>query len=236
MKAIGYIRVSTEDQCANGVSLDAQRAKIEAYCSLKDMDLLEIIEDRGISAKNLNRLGMQRVLDMVKSAKRPKQVESIVVLKLDRMFRSTIDALQTTCLFEKHGVSFHSIQETIDTSSAMGKFFFTLLSSIAELERNQVSERTKLALRHKRLKGEKTGGYVPYGYDLDFNTMKLIPNEDEQKAITMMKNYRAQGMTYQVICDLLHQLGIQTKQDKDWKPNTVRRTLKYLEKPFNTST
>jgi len=115
MEAVGYIRVSTEDQSRNGVSMDAQRAKIEQYCSLKDMNLQEIIEDAGISAKNLNRPGMQRILSMVRS----KQIESIVVLKLDRMFRSTIDALTTTCLFEKHGVSFHSIQETIDTSSAM---------------------------------------------------------------------------------------------------------------------
>jgi len=83
MNTIGYIRVSTDEQSRNGVSLDAQRAKIEAYCSLKDMELLEVIQDRGISAKNLNRPGMQRILSMAES----KQIDAIVCWKLD-MIRS----------------------------------------------------------------------------------------------------------------------------------------------------
>ena len=64
MKAVGYIRVSTEDQAREGVSLDNQRAKIQAYCNLKDLDLIEIIEDAGVSAKNLNRLGIKRAIEM----------------------------------------------------------------------------------------------------------------------------------------------------------------------------
>lgn len=234
MKAVGYIRVSTEDQAKEGVSLDIQQAKIEDYASLKDMNLVEIVQDAGISAKNLKREGMQRILAMTKS----KQIDAVVVLKLDRMFRSSIDALQTTKLFNKHGIAFHSIQETIDTASAMGRFFFTLLSGIAELERNTIGERTKLALAHKKANGEKTGGYVPFGYSLDpkstICTMKLIPNEAEQRAITVMQNYREQGLSLQAICDNLERYGIRTKRGKDvWLPNTVSRILK--AKSFNTS-
>ena len=75
MKAVGYVRVSTEDQAREGVSLDNQTAKIKAYAELKDLDLMEIVADAGISAKNLNRPGVQRVLDMA----RKKEVGAVVV-------------------------------------------------------------------------------------------------------------------------------------------------------------
>ncbi|MBW2597350.1 MAG: recombinase family protein [Deltaproteobacteria bacterium] len=147
----------------------------------------------------------------------------------DRMFRNTVNALQTTQLFDKLGVSFHSINESIDTQSALGKFFFTLMSSIAEMERNIVSERTKIALEHKKKNGYKTGGSIPYGFDLDFHTMKLIPNEQEQSVITMMKNWKEQGLTLQAICENLERYGIKTKQGKGkWLPNTVRRIINGL--------
>ncbi len=223
MKAVGYIRVSTEQQVQEGVSLESQKAKIEAYCSLKEMNLIEIIEDAGVSAKNLKREGMKRILDICKK----KKCDAVIVLKLDRMFRSTIDALQTTKLFSKHGVAFHSIQETIDTDSAMGKFFFSLLSSIAELERNTISDRTKQALEYKRLNGEKTGGYVPFGFDLDSCGISLIPNKVEQKTITFMQDLKEQGLSLRGICSQLEQNHIKTKQGKSvWLPNTVSRILK----------
>ena len=126
MKAVGYIRVSTEDQARDGVSLDNQRAKIKAYADLKDLQLISIIEDAGISAKNLNRPGVQEVLKMA----RRKEVEAVIVYKLDRMFRSTIDALETTKKFDKWSIAFHSIHETLDTQSAMGRFFFTLTAAL----------------------------------------------------------------------------------------------------------
>jgi len=152
MNAIGYIRVSTAEQCNEGVSLDNQQSKISAYCTLKDLTLTEIICDAGISAKNLKRPGVQKVLTLA----RKKQIDAIVVYKLDRIFRSVTDALETTKMFEKCGVSFHSIEETLDTQSAMGRFFFTLTAALAEMERRLIGERTKSALAHKRSKNEKT--------------------------------------------------------------------------------
>ena len=156
MKAMGYIRVSTEDQAREGVSLGNQKSKIKAYCELKNLDLTGIIEDSGISAKNLNRPGVQKVLEMA----RKKEVNAVVVYKLDRMFRSTVDALETTKKFDKWGIYFHSIHETLDTQSAMGRFFFTLTAALAEMERGIIGERTKAALSHKRAMNEKTGGDI----------------------------------------------------------------------------
>ncbi len=126
MVAIGYVRVSTEDQAKEGVSLDNQKSKIEAYCSLKDLVLSGIVSDAGISAKNLKRPGVQRVLKLAKK----KQIDAVVVYKLDRIFRSTVDALETTKMFDKWGVSLHGLEENLDSKSAMGRFFFTLTAAL----------------------------------------------------------------------------------------------------------
>jgi site-specific DNA recombinase len=222
MKAIGYIRVSTEDQAREGVSLDNQRTKIRAYCELKEMDLVNIVEDAGISAKNLNRAGVQKVLDMA----RRKEVDAVIVYKLDRMFRSTVDALETTKLFAKWGVSFHSIHETLDTQSAMGKFFFTLTAALAEMERGIIAERTRAALKHKRAKNEKTGGDVPFGFDLS-PTGFLVPNLAEQRAIRLISELRLKGYALRAVCRELEREGYRTKSGKaGWNPKTVSMIMK----------
>jgi site-specific DNA recombinase len=188
MPTIGYVRVSTEDPAKEGVSLDNHKSKIAAYCQLKDLELPEVIEDAAISAKNLRRPGVQKVLKLA----RRREVDAIVVYKLDRIFRSTVDALKTTKAFDKWGVSFHSIEETLDTRSAMGRFFFTLTAALAEMERRLIGERTKAALAHKRSKSEKTGGDIPYGFDLSPEKF-LVRNEEEQRVIRDMKRLQHQG-------------------------------------------
>lgn len=222
IKAIGYIRVSTEDQAREGISLDNQRAKIRAYAELKEMNLLEVIEDAGISAKNLNRPGAQRVLEMA----RKKEIDAVIVYKLDRMFRSTVDALETTKKFDKLGVAFHSIHETLDTQSAMGKFFFTLTAALAELERGIIGERTRSALRHKRSNGGKTGGDVPYGFDMD-RKGRLIENPIEQRAIKKIVSLKASGSSLRAISKELGAAGYKTKTGKQsWNPKTIAAILK----------
>ena len=222
MTTIGYVRVSTEDQAKEGVSLDNQKAKIEAYCQLKDFELIEVVEDAGISAKNLKRPGVQKVLRMA----RKKQVDAIVVYKLDRIFRSTVDALETTKMFDKWGVSFHSIEETLDTQSAMGRFFFTLTAALAEMERRIIGERTKAALSHKRSRNEKTGGDVPYGYDLTPAGI-LIKNDEEQRVIKTIRRLNKDGYSLRGICSELEKEGHKTKRGNyKWHPQTVAAILK----------
>jgi site-specific DNA recombinase len=224
MNAIGYVRVSTEDQAREGISLDNQKSKISAYCQLKDLCLTEIVEDAGISAKNLRRPGVQKVLTLA----RKKQVEAIVVYKLDRIFRSTVDALETTKMLERQGVSFHSIEETLDTTSAMGRFFFTLTAALAEMERRLIGERTKSALAHKRSKNEKTGGDVPYGYDLTPAGI-LIKNDAEQRVIRLIRHLHRQGVSLRGICRDLEYHGYRTKRGNDkWHPATLAGILERI--------
>lgn len=223
MKAIGYIRVSTEDQAREGVSLDNQEAKIRAYAELKDLELSEVIKDAGISAKNLNRPGAQRVLKLA----RQKKVGAVIVYKLDRMFRSTVDALETTRQFDKWGVAFHSIQETLDTQSAMGRFFFTLTAALAEMERGIIGERTKAALKHKKANGEKTGGDIPFGYRLDPDGKTLVKHPKEQEALKLIKRLRWKGYSLRAICRELEREGHLTKTGKTkWNPKTIHMILK----------
>ncbi len=221
MTAIGYVRVSTEDQAKEGVSLDNQKSKIKAYCQLKDLDLSEIVEDAGLSAKNLKRPGVQKVFKLA----RKEQIDAIVVYKLDRIFRSTTDALETTKMFEKWGVSFHSIEETLDTQSAMGRFFFTLTAALAKMERRIIGERTKAALAHKRSKSEKTGGDIPFGYDLAQGI--LVKNDEEQGVIRLIKRLHDQGFSLRGICTELEGEGHKTKRGNTiWHPETIAHIIK----------
>lgn len=223
MKAVGYARVSTEEQASEGVSLDNQKAKIRTYADLKDFELIGIIQDAGVSAKNLNRPGAQEVLKMA----RKKEVEAVIVYKLDRMFRSTIDALETTKMFDRWSIAFHSIQETLDTQSAMGRFFFTLTAALAEMERGIIGERTKAALKHKRVNGKKTGGDVPFGYYLDTDGQTLMEDREEQEVIRLMKDLKEKGYSLRSICRELESKRCLTKTGKTkWHPQSVSQILK----------
>ena len=219
-KAVGYIRVSTEGQAEKGISLEAQRAKIEAYAALKDFTLVEIVEDAGISAKNLKRPGMQRLLDMIHR----KEIDAVIIMKLDRMFRNTVDALQTTQGFDKKGVALHSIQESLDTQSAMGRFFFTLLAAIGEMERGVIGERTRTALARKKEKGEVVSRFTPYGYRKHGN--KLVANSKEQDALALMRNLKDEGMSYNQVAEILNTQGITTKSGGTWDRVRVFKAMK----------
>jgi len=221
IKAVGYIRVSHQDQADSGISLENQRAKIKAYAELKDLTLVEIIEDAGISAKNLKRDGIQRVLDMAKA----KQIDAVIVFKLDRMFRSTTDALETTKLFDKWGVAFHSLQESLDTQSAMGRFFFTLTAALAEMERSIVGERTSTALQHKKANNERVG-HIPFGYQIESDGIHLTENIQEQAILAEINILRGQGLSQQKIADELNFRLTLNRKEKKWNRMSVKRVAK----------
>jgi hypothetical protein len=117
MQAIGYVRVSTDRQAEQGVSLEAQEAKIRAMSTVQGAELAEVIVDGGESAKSLNRPGLQRLLAMVSAGK----VEAVIVAELDRLTRSVKDLCGLLELFEKRKVALISVAEALDTGSRRGK-------------------------------------------------------------------------------------------------------------------
>ena len=222
MNAVGYIRVSTSEQAKEGVSLDNQTAKIKAYSDLNDFTLLEIINDPGMSGKNLKRPGILKLMKMIKK----KEIDTIIVYKLDRLSRKVKDTLELIETFEKKGITFHSITEKIDTKSAMGKFFLNITASLAQMERDLISERTIDALRYKKSKMEKTGGDIPFGYDVTEKNI-LIKNKAEQKVISLICRSRTKGDSLREICRKLEEKGFRTKTGRlKWQAKVISSILK----------
>lgn len=116
-KTVGYVRVSTQEQAANGVSLDAQEAKIAAYCVAMDWELSEILRDAGESAKSLKRPGIHSIIEGVSG----RTIGRVVILKLDRATRSTRDLASLLEVFARADASLVSVTESLDTRSAAGR-------------------------------------------------------------------------------------------------------------------
>ena len=222
MKAVGYVRVSTEDQAQNGVSLEAQEVKIRAYCVAKDWDLLHIIRDEGCSAKDLNRPGMQKI---IKGAK--KQLFDVVVtLKLDRLTRSVKDlGYLVEDVFSHHGVAFSSLQDNFDTSTANGRMVMNILATIAQWERDIISERTRDAMTFMK-QGLKLVGAVPFGFDN--GNGQLTPNTDEMETAQDIISLKQGGKSYLHISDHLNAQGIASKNGGKWYPKTVLGVLRHI--------
>lgn len=219
-KAVGYVRVSTADQAKEGCSLEMQKQKIQEYAALKNLDLVEIKCDEGISAKNIvGRPAFQSALKMVMSG----DVDALVVWKLDRAFRSTKDALTVSERINKKKKVLHSITESLDTSTALGEFFFTILASLAQLERGLIGERTKAALDSKRSRGEKLGGTVPYGFYVRDGL--LVDNWEEQEVVGLMRDYRAEGLSIRKIVSRLSEDGHRGRNGKPFNPKLVHRIV-----------
>jgi site-specific DNA recombinase len=231
--AVGYVRVSTAEQAKKGISIKNQKLRIRRYAEDNDLLINEICEDVGISGSKIeNRPGLKELMDIINA----KKAEAVVSYKLDRLFRNASDAINTLNWLKKKRVAFHSITEKIDTTTPLGKFFVGITALYAEMERDVLSERIRDNLKMKKLRGEKTGGHVPYGYDSyikeyvkrDYKTVPLYAlkeNKQEQRRIRKMKKLRNQGLSYRAISDELNRLRYKTKTGKKWTAMTIKRTI-----------
>lgn len=219
--AIGYVRVSTEGQAVDGVSLAAQESRIRAYAELNDLDLSRVYVDAGVSGKRAdNRPELQAALD---HACRAGGV--LVVYSLSRLARSTKDTIAIAERLEKSGADLASLSEKIDTTTAAGKMVFRMLAVLAEFERDQIAERTTTAMRHKKAAGERVGK-VPFGFDLAADGVTLTRNENEQTILDMIHQLREAGESLRGIAAELNRRGIATKDGKaSWSHSTVQRLV-----------
>ena len=223
-QAVGYVRVSTEEQATEGVSLEAQELALRAYAAMRGFELVELVRDEGVSAGKAlaTREGGRRVLELV----RGRKVAAVIGWKLDRLFRDCADCLLVTADWDKRAVSLHLIDmggQAVDTSSAMGRFFLTVMAGAAELERNQVRDRTSAAMAHKASKGEYTGGQVPYGYRLD--GARLVADDAEQAVLTVAMDAHAEGLSLRAIARRLAERGFTPRTGKGWHASTVRQLV-----------
>ena len=231
MKAICYVRCSTQEQADSGLGLEAQAERIRAYCVMRKLELLDIITDAGVSGGKplASRDGGQQLLTMI----RQRKADAVVMLKLDRMFRNAGDCLTTVETWEKAGVALHVVDmggNAIDTTSAAGRFMLVVLAGAAEMERNLTRERTRSAMAIKKANGQRVGA-VPFGFDLADDETTLIPNEREHAVIRDMRAMKASRMTLREIAFALTERGVPTKTGKAsrWTHSAVARIVNRTE-------
>jgi len=219
-----YIRVSTQEQAAEGVSLEAQEERIRAYLTLRGLEAAAVIREEGISAgKPLStRPGGQELLSLVAAGK----VGHVVALKLDRLFRDAEDALHETKAWDKAGVALHLVDmggTAVDTRSPMGRMILTMLAGFAEFERGVIRERTTLALRHKKAHRQAYGP-TPYGYDRRGDV--LIEAAAEQATLDTIRGWHREGLSLRAIARELTARNVPTKRGGRWEAATVSRLLR----------
>ncbi len=203
MKVAGYIRVSTDEQASHGVSLDMQERRIAGYCMAKDWDLVEVVRDEGRSAKDLNRPGVQALLGIVDK----REIEAIVIFKLDRLTRSVGDLHHLIAALQKRDVKLVSIEESLDPTTACGELMMNLLISVSQWERRVIGERTKAAMQHLKAQGKQVG---------------RVGLED-RAILARIAEERAQGKSYEAIAHGLTRDGVPSGRGGRWTAMTVRR-------------
>ena len=225
---IGYVRVSTSEQANEGVSLAQQRQALERWAELSDVELVEIVEDAGVSGTVpvSERPGGQRVFEALESG----AATGVVFTKLDRMFRNTIDTLRTVYeRFEPAGWGFACLDMALDTSTSAGKLQLTIMAGVAQNWRDQIADRTREAMAQLKRQGVRVGR-PPMGWsyseeeDADGRRV-VVPVEREARTIARAKELREQGKTLAVIAETLTAEGHTTKRGGHWHPTSVNRLL-----------
>ena len=223
-QAVAYVRVSTITQADEGVSLEAQQSRLEAWCTLHGCELISLHVDAGFSGKKAaNRPGLQNALDEA-----CKAGASLVVFSLSRLARSTRDTLDIAERLDRSGADLVSLSEQLDTCSAAGKMMFRMLAVLAEFERDVISERTKTAMAELKAQGRRVGT-IPFGWN-ESETGDLVENEQEQVCRGLISEMRRDGVSLRGIAKNLEARGIKTKTGKSrWQAMTVRSILQRSE-------
>jgi putative DNA-invertase from lambdoid prophage Rac len=194
MKVFGYVRVSTAEQATNGESLETQKAKIIGYAMMQGWTVAEIFVEAGVSGSVAlaDRPQGERLLAAAGKG------DMIITPKLDRMFRSASDALGTLEELKVQGTGLVMIDLGGDvTGNGISKLVFTILSAVAENERDRIRERIREVKRHLASQGVYGGGKAPFGYDVVDG--RLIDNPEQQFALAKMRSMRVAGATLRAI-------------------------------------
>lgn len=215
-----YCRVSTDEQAREGVSLSEQQARLKAYCRAMGWNTdVTIFVDDGYSAKNIDRLKLNELIEAVKNG----EVSKIMVTKLDRISRKLLDLLNLIDLFQEHHVSFNSISESFDTNTPSGRLTLQVLGAVAEFERERIRERVFENMYHAASNG-KWLTQSPYGYKLVEKELAIAKKEAE--IVKRVFNlYLERGLGYYAIAKQLNEAGIPTKFKKEWSIRAIKLML-----------
>lgn len=203
---IGYVRVSTDGQVDSGASLSAQKASIENECRRNGWTLLTIVEDAGISAKSMDRPGLQNALQMLSNG----EAHVLMASKLDRLSRSTRDVCEIGDMALRYGWDLCLLDARIDTTTPHGRAQLSMMAIFAQLERELIGVRTKEALAVKKSQGVKLG------------RPQLVP---EQVALEI-RSLRSRGLSLRAVADHLNASAVPTGQGgRQWYASSVQSVL-----------
>jgi DNA invertase Pin-like site-specific DNA recombinase len=188
-------------------------------------DLVEMIVDEGESAKSLKREGVQMLMRMIEA----REIEAVIIAKLDRLTRNLRDLADILDLFDKHNVALVSVAESLDTKSASGRLVINIMCAVSQWEREAIGERTQAVMDFKKSRGERLGN-IPYGFR-DDGTGKLVQDDDEQEVLKEIRVLRANdhtwsGRSLSCIAEHLNELGYKTRRGGKWRREYVSRILR----------
>lgn len=203
MAVYGYTRVSTGRQAEEGESLGAQERRIAGYAMMHGMDMTGMYVERGVSGSTPlgERPEGRKLLDVLQPG------DVVITPKLDRMFRSALDALDVLAKLKDAGVSLHMIDLGGDvTGNGISKLVFTILSAVAEAERDRIRERIRDVKADQKKRNRYLGGAVPFGWTLGLGG-ELVEDEAQQSAIRRMESMRNAGDSLRTISDAMKAEG-----------------------------
>jgi site-specific DNA recombinase len=220
VRAVLYVRVSTDEQAREGYSIPAQLESLRAFCKSQGWEIVFEYIEEGKSAKDLDRPKMKQMLNDIKKG----EIDIILVYRLDRLTRSVLDLYLLLQKFDEHNVAFRSATEVYDTSTAMGRLFITLVAALAQWERENLGERVIFGMEQMIDEGKKPGGHDPYGYrfDKDFNCTII---DEEAAHVRMIYQMFMDGYGYRSIAERMNVLKAKPRHSKTWSHNTIRNML-----------
>ena len=230
-----YTRVSTAAQ-TEGYSLEAQTERLRKYADYKEMEVVREYCDAGKSGKSITgRPEFQRMLQDVSEER--DGVAFILVFKLSRFGRNAADVLNSLQFIQDYGVNLICVEDGIDSSKDSGKLTITVLSAVAEIERENILVQTMEGRKQKAREGKWNGGQAPFGYDLDSKNSTLVVNEEEAEIVRIIYDkFVHTDMGADAICNYLNQRGYTKKKVRGYELNYFARGLimKILDNPVYT--
>jgi len=219
VKIVGYIRVSTSEQVNEGMSLEAQEAKISAWADANGAEVVEIVREEGVSGSKLlqDRPGGKKVARLLE-ARRPG-VDAVVVVRMDRLGRDAAEQIDLLKRFRTGKLGVVAIAQHIDLATPHGRAMAQIGAVFAELERALIAERTTETLAEMRAQGRVTN-HAPFGWRAEGDY--LVRDEDEQATLARLVELREEGLSFHKVADLLNQERHPTKRGGPWQAMTVR--------------
>jgi len=223
-RVVGYLRVSTQQQADEGVSLEAQRSKLRAYAFAMDLELVALCEDAGLSAKTLDRPGLRAALELLDQGK----ADGLVVAKLDRLTRSVRDLGELVDRYFEKRFALLCLADSLDTRTASGRLVLHVLGAVSQWEREATAERTRDALAQVKADGGILGREgLGWERALDqHGHPRKAPIESECATIDRIVALRGEGQTLVQVATTLAAEGHATKRGGRWHPTTIQRILR----------